>query len=196
LVKETVAALAPLLAGHQQEREAIELLIRLLEALAFQFGKLVRTIPTRLLTTTEVESMRYRSSAFRRRRGTIAAIRRFTRRYGARAVLAATLLATAYYHMHAFRQRAERHVPLKLIENLPVLSARLDARRLLHLVIRGEEWRRISYEEQRARLLKLMAAAQDERGRGFKVTDEQGVLLAVTLFDSRDRPYNTLLVTR
>jgi hypothetical protein len=135
LIKECVTELMNAAKTYPQQSELIVLMIRLLEALSFEFGKLIRTIPRRLLTTEEIDSVRYRTSTFRKRRMPIVALQNFSKRYAVKMLFVVVLIYTSIYHVNILRKIHKRTIPLQLIDTLSVKQALMDSQGCLFVTI-------------------------------------------------------------
>lgn len=196
LVKEMVAELMPLTRAYPQERETITLCIRLLEGLSFQFGKLVRMIPRRLLSTEEVETVRFRATTFRQKRGaTLKAITAFSRKYLLKVAAAASVIFALTYQTTVHIRQQDKPVPIKLIDNLEVQSAFLEPSGCITLTVRQQQWLDQSPQKQQAYLSTLSRLIQNEGGKRFKLLDDKDTLLGVGLNDASGAAFSTLLTT-
>ena len=185
LIRETINTLTQIQPEAQDERDCIGGVVRLLERLAYYFGQLVRTIPYRMLSTAEVDTVRYRRTTFRRRsKSKVHRLKLLSLKYAPAIALAITLIFTAGFHGIRNLGRYDKVVPIRLVEDLPVLRAfRND--KCLFVVVDQSNWRKLSDSQKAKRVSTLLRIAREEHANRFKLLDQKNALLAVS-FDTRD----------
>ncbi len=196
MIKETVAKLMAMNVEmpNTPQAESADLITRLLEALALEFGKLVRTIPRRMLTTEEVDTVRFRHTTFRRHQPSkLDTLRRFSRAHGVWVSMTLMLLITLLYHMVNYYHARDQVLPIRLVGTLKVDHAFKVGNDCLYVTVQKKAWQRLLAKKRQSVLNRMAKIAHDESVERFKLIDEKNNLLALSFIDHEGKTFITHL---